>query len=392
MEIVPSKRLRSLAPYAFAEVDASVARLKQEGIRPIDFGVGDPTSPTPPSVREACREGVHRRATAGYPAYAGAPEFREAAARWLHRRFGVTVDPATEVLATIGSKEAIFHVHEGLLDPGDRTLVPSPGYPPYYRGTLFAEGMPVPYALRPEERFRPRLDRLAESDVRGARALWINYPNSPTGAVARLDELQAVADFCRKRGIVLFSDEAYSEIWFGEPPPSALQTGTEGLLAFFSLSKRSAMTCYRVGFVAGDRRLVDLLRRVKTNLDSGTPTFIQDAAVAALADEDHVGELREEYRAKRDLVARAFVELGLPDCTPEATLYLWQKGPPGMSSEEFARRLLEPEVALVATPGTWLSERVADGTNPGEGYVRLALVPTIEESREAVKRLRRLRL
>jgi len=392
MEIVPSKRLRSLAPYAFAEVDASVARLKREGVQPIDFGVGDPTSPTPPPVREACREAVHRRAAAGYPAYAGAPEFRQAAARWLQRRFGVTVDPESEVLATIGSKEAIFHVHEGLLDPGDRTLVPSPGYPPYHRGTLFAEGVPVPYALRPEERFRPRLDRLPEDQFRGARALWINYPNSPTGAVAQLDELQAVADLCRRRGIVLFSDEAYSEIWFGDPPPSALQTGTEGLLAFFSLSKRSAMTCYRVGFVAGDRRLVDLLRRVKTNLDSGTPTFIQDAAVAALADEGHVAELREEYRAKRDLLARAFVELGLPDCTPEATLYLWQKGPPGMSSEELARRLLEPDVALVTTPGTWISERLADGTNPGEGYVRLALVPSLEESREAVKRLRRLRL
>jgi LL-diaminopimelate aminotransferase len=188
------------------------------------------------------------------------------------------------------------------------------------------------------------------------------------------------------------SDEAYIDIYFSDGKPrSVLEVGRDGVVAFFSLSKRSAMTGYRVGYLAGDRRIVEVFRKVKTNLDSGTPTFIQDAAVAALGDEDHVAAMREEYREKRDILVDALVEAGLPECRPPSTLYVWQEAPPGMEDVALAKTLLAPEVAVVATPGTWIAEPTASGENPGQGHCRFALVPTLEETRRAAERIRRLR-
>ncbi|MHC4470368.1 MAG: aminotransferase class I/II-fold pyridoxal phosphate-dependent enzyme [Planctomycetota bacterium] len=392
MEFVPSRRVSGIGGYAFAEVDRLVSELREQGVEPIDFGVGDPSVPTPKVIRDACRAALSERAAAGYPSYIGAPEFRQACAAWMGRRFGVDLDPETEVTATAGSKEAVFHVHEGLVDPGDVVIGPNPGYPPYTRGTLFAEGTHHPYPLVPENGFLPDLSSIPDDVAERARLLWICYPNSPTGALAPQSFLESAAGWCRERDIVLASDEAYSEIHFSEEPPhSALECGTEGVLAFFSLSKRSAMTCYRVGWVAGDERLVSVFRKVKTNVDSGTPTFIQDAAVAALEDEEHVRLFREDYRAKRDIMVRAFLDVGLTDCTPDATLYIWQRAPEGMSSVEFAERLLAPEVAVIVTPGTWISTEEG-GVNPGEGYVRLALVPSREDCERAARRIRRLDL
>ena len=193
-------------------------------------------------------------------------------------------------------------------------------------------------------------------------------------------------------GIAVLSDEAYSEIWFGDrAPPSILNVRKEGVLAFFSMSKRSAMTGWRLGWVAGDARLVSLFRKVKTNIDSGACTFLQDGAVAALSDETHVVEFARAYREKRDVLCRALISSGLPDCTPAATLYVWQKVPAGMSGVEFAQRLLDPAVAVVCTPGEWLSDAVADGSNPGAGHVRFALVPSLEDTREAARRIASMR-
>ena len=223
--------------------------------------------------------------------------------------------------------------------------------------------------------------------------MWINYPNSPSGAVASLDDLRRMVDFGREDEILIFSDEAYADLYYTDtPPPSVLNVTTEGVLAVFSLSKRSAMTCYRVGWVAGDSRAVDIFKKVKTNIDSGTASFIQDGAVAALSDEAHVDEFRAEYREKRDILVEALKAAGLPDCTPDGTIYLWQRVPEGMSSVEFAERLLAPDVALVTTPGSWISTPVADGSNPGEGYVRFAFVPSIEDTRLAAERLAKLKV
>jgi LL-diaminopimelate aminotransferase len=329
------------------------------------------------------------RATSGYPSYIGAPEYRQACADWMKRRFGVDVDPATSISSTLGSKEAVFNLHAGFVDPGDVVIGPNPGYPPYERGALFAGGEHYPYPLRAGNGFLPELAAIPDEVAERAKVLWICYPNSPTGAMAPASFFEAAATWCRERDIVLASDEAYSEIWFDGEPHSALEFGLENVLSVFSLSKRSAMTGYRVGWVAGDPDLVATFRKVKTNIDSGTPTFIQDAAIAALADEAHVETFRDEYREKRDLLVSAFTKLGLPDCTPPSTLYIWQRVPEGITSLEFAKRLLSPDVGIVVTPGPWISSEDSGG-NPGEGYVRLALVPTLEACGEAAERLARL--
>ena len=203
---------------------------------------------------------------------------------------------------------------------------------------------------------------------------------------------EEVVAFGHKHNIVIASDEAYTEMYFSDDPPhSILEITKEGVVAFHSLSKRSAMTCYRVGWIAGDKRIVDIFKKVKTNIDSGTATFIQDGAIAALGDEGHVETMRREYREKRDILVKALTQAGLPECMPESTLYVWQRIPKGMSSVEFAKKLLDPEVAIVTTPGAWLSDRTESGHNPGEGFVRFALVPSIEKTQEAAEHLKNLK-
>lgn len=386
-----SHRLRSLGVYAFAAVDEKVEELRARGITPIDFGVGDPTSPTPELIRQAAARALDGRKSSGYPSYVGSAEFRKAVAGWTQRRYGVTVDPDKEISSTIGSKEAVFNFHEGVVDPGDIVLCPSPGYPPYTRGALFAEGRPYQLPLRRDNGFLVDFAAIPDEVARQAKVLWLNYPNSPSGAVADEAFYRRALDFARKHDIIVASDEAYSEIYFDSAPISILNLSKQGVLVFNSLSKRSAMTCYRVGWVMGDPELVAIFRKVKTNIDSGTATFIQDATVAALADEAHVQNFRDEYRRKRDILCRALVRAGLQDCTPVSTLYVWQRVPKGMSSLEFAALLLEEKTAIVTTPGNWIAEATADGANPGEGYVRFALVPSLEDTRLAAERVAALR-
>jgi len=392
MPIEASKRLANLGSYAFAEMDAIVARLREAGVEPLDLGVGDPTAPTPDFVRQACSRGLEERRSSGYPSYIGSPEFREAAARWMARRFGVALDPVTDVTATIGSKEAVFNVHEGFVDPGDVVISPSPGYPPYARGAVFAEGVNHFYPLEASADFMPDLDAIPVETARRAKIFWLCQPNVPTGRAVPPRLLTEIAAFCREFDIILCSDEAYTDVYFDRPPASILQHGREGVLAFFSLSKRSAMTGYRCGWAAGDAEAIAVFRKVKTNIDSGTPTFIQDAAVAALSDEEHVSAMRDGYRKKRDLLVDALASAGFPRCMPEAGLYIWQRVPEGFSGIEVARRLLDPGMAVITAPGAWLAERLPDGTNPGESYVRLALTPPLNRIEEAARRLARFRL
>jgi LL-diaminopimelate aminotransferase len=386
-----SARLRAIGAYAFEEVDKEVEKLKARGIRPIDFGVGDPTSPTPELIRRATATALESRKSSGYPSYVGSLEFRKAVADWAGRRYDIRIDPATEVSSTIGSKEAVFNFHEGVVDPGDIVLCPSPGYPPYTRGTLFAEGVPYQVPLLRENGYRIDFGSIPEEVARRAKVLWLNYPNSPSGAVADEAFYREAIAFARRYDIVIASDEAYSEIYFGSPPLSLLNVTKEGVLVFQSLSKRSAMTCYRVGWVMGDPELVAVFRKTKTNIDSGTPTFLQDGAIAALGDEEHVKAFREEYRLKRDILCEALAHAGLEDCTPRSTLYVWQKVAPGMTSVQFATLLLEAKLAIVTTPGSWIAEKTSAGANPGEGFVRFALVPTVEDTRRAAERIRALR-
>jgi LL-diaminopimelate aminotransferase len=387
MAIHISQRLAGLTGYAFAEIDAKVASLRASGARVIDFGVGDPSEPAPAIVREAVKRGVDARASSGYPSYVGSREYREAIACWTNERFQVSLDPEQEICATIGAKEAVFHFAEVVIDPGDVVLVPNPGYPPYSRGTRFAEGEVFYLPLRSERGFLPDLAAIPSDVLCRARLLWINYPNNPTGVSAPRSFFEEAAAFGKRHNIIVASDEAYTENYYGAPPNSILEVAREGVIAFQSLSKRSCMTGYRVGWIAGDREIVAAFKKLKTNIDSGTPTFIQDAAIAALRDESHVASLRALYRKKRDLIVAAFVAAGLSECRPAATLYVWQRVPEGVSSVDFAKALLDPAIAIAATPGNWISEPTPEG-NPGEGFVRLALVPTLEECEEAARRIR----
>ena len=373
-----SHRLTQLSAYAFAAIQDKVAALKAEGRQPVDFGVGDPTLPTPALIRRECAEGIERHASSGYPPYKGTIEFRQAVSDWTERRFGVSLDPNTEICSSIGSKEAIFHFPEAILDPGDVVLVPDPGYPPYARGTLFAEGVVHPMPILAKNDFLPDLDAIPDDVAAKAKICWLTHPNSPTGKVASPEYLERWINWCRERGIIAASDEAYSEIYFDEPPRTALEFGKEGVVVFNSLSKRSAMTGHRIGWVAGDPQVMAHFEKVKTNVDSGTPFFIQDAGVAALSDETHVEEFREHYRKLRDLLVGAFERAGCPRCEPEATLYIWQKAPEGMSSIEFAEALLHPEIAAVTIPSSILRSDTTPEASE-DAFVRLSLVPSVED-------------
>lgn len=384
-----ASRIRSLPAYPFAVLAEKVAELRRAGIEPVDFGVGDPTLPTPLVVRERLKTAVDDRATSGYPSYIGSAEFRAAAAAWVQRTFGVTLDPQTQVTSTIGSKEGIFHFPLGFTDPGDVVLCPSPGYPPYPRGTLFAGAEPYFLPLLRENRYLPDLDAVPDDVAERARILWLCYPNAPTGALAPPEFFEQAVAWGRAHDVVVVNDEAYIDLCYGDARPrSLLEFGSQGIVSFFSMSKRSAMTGWRIGWTAGDRDIISVFRNVKTNIDSGTPTFIQDAAIAGLEDETHVTAMRAGYEAKRDLLAAAFADLGLDDCAPQGTIHYWQRLPDGVDPVAFARRLLDPAIAVVCTPGPWISDECPGGVNPGAHYVRFSLVPSQADTERACAALR----
>ncbi|MCD4656271.1 MAG: aminotransferase class I/II-fold pyridoxal phosphate-dependent enzyme [Planctomycetes bacterium] len=392
MKIKQSNILSSLPKYAFASVDEQVQTLKSAGVKVIDFGVGDHTLPTPKVAKERLKTAVDEFDRAGYPAYQGAEFFRVEAANWIKKRFGVELDHNKNIASTIGSKEAVFNAPLAFANPSDYVIVPNPGYPPYHLGAKFAGANVHFVSLSEDNRFLVDFDEIPKNVAEKAKILWLCYPNSPTGVIADAEFYKRALDFCDKHEILLCSDEAYSEIYFDfdNPPISALNVSTENVLSFFSMSKRSMMTGWRIGWVAGDAEAVSTFKTLKTNIDSGTPNFVQAGAVEALKDEEHVREMREITLKKREILCDAFAQLGLEDCRPQASLYVWQKAPEGLTGKEFTEILLKPEIGIVCTPGAALSQNCDSGSNPGENYVRFALVPTIEEIEEACYRLQNL--
>src|SRR3989338_248149 len=391
MVIKPSWRLGSLPPYAFAEIDKKVAALRSTGVDVIDFGVGDPTESAPSFVVDNLTDFGKKHATSGYPSYVGSDTFRAAAAAYMRRRFDVGLDLEREICADIGSKEAVFSFPEGFVEPGDIVICPSPGYPPMKTGTIFAEGTPYFVPLLEEKGFLIDHASIPEKIARRAKIIWINYPNSPTGAIATREYYTGLTKWARERSIIVASDEGcYIDIYFGEPPPSILEVAREGVIAFYSLSKRNNMTGYRVGFVCGDERIVSIFKQLKTNVDSGVAHVMQEAAIAALADDSHIETMRTLYRAKRDTLLAGLSRLGLPVREVEATFYVWQKVP--KDDIVFAERLLHPSIGIVVTPGSLISDPCEGKINPGKGYVRFALVPPLPRIEEAVRRLKTLSL
>jgi acetylornithine aminotransferase len=366
--------LEGMRTYPFLRLTQAKRERVALGEQVVDFGIGEPREETPAFIRRALADAIEPMST--YPAADGLPELREAIAAWAGRRFGAALDPGTEVVPTLGSKEAIFHLAQ-IVGPGS-VAVTTPGYPVPERGALFAGREVVEAPLLAERSFLPDLDALPLDEL---ALLWLNYPNNPTAATVPRDFLEQAARLAREHDFVLASDEAYSEIFFGaEAPTSALALSDRtNVVAFNTLSKRSSMPGYRSGFAAGDPDIVAALKRYRPNVGVAPQEFVQRAAVAAWGDEDHVDAVREIYRAKRDVVLPAFEAMGLHHAGGDASFFLWLALPTGeTSSEAFATRLLDRGV-LVA-PGAYFGAA-------GEGYVRAALVPALAECERAAELL-----
>jgi len=378
-----AKRIEQLPPYLFAEISRKIAEKRAQGADIITFAVGDPDMPTPSHIIDALAEAARDPANHRYPESAGMPELRRAIAGWYERRFGLSFDPDKEVLALIGSKEGIAHAPLCFIDPGDVALVPDPSYPVYSVATMFAGGECHFLPLREENDFLPDFAGVPAEVTERAKMLWLNYPNNPTCAVADLAFFEEAVAFAKRYDIAVCHDGPYSEVAFeGYRPVSFLQAaGARDVgIEFHSLSKTYNMTGWRVGMAVGNARMIDALRRVKSNLDSGIPQAIQRMAIAALTGpQECVAEHNAVYQRRRDRVVEALRSLGLRVQTPKASLYVWARVPEGFTSASFAERLLD-ELAVVVTPGSGYGQQ-------GEGYVRLSLTVADERLEEGLRRL-----
>jgi acetylornithine/N-succinyldiaminopimelate aminotransferase len=366
--------LPKLAGYLQEKANAQREAAVRSGRPVYDFGIGDPREPTPGFIREALRRAVPE--VSQYPSIAGTSALRKAAAGYLARRFGVSVDPDRELLPCAGAKEALFHLPLCAAHP-DRPLswYPDPAYPVYQRAILFAGGTPRTYPLRAERHFLPDLDSISAADWRRT-SIWFDcYPHNPTGAGAPRSHHEKLAALAKEHGFLVVCDEPYVDLYVGEKPHSALQVARENLIVVHSLSKRSGMTGYRSGFIAGDAEIMRWLRDARANFGVASQSFIQEAAVAAWNDDAHVEERRKVFADKRDVLLAHLRKIGL-SVGGEGAFYLWVRVPGGETSESYAARLAERNILVV--PGTQFGAE-------GKGFVRLAMVPTLADCRAAVE-------
>lgn len=379
-----SERLEKIPPYLFAEIDRKIAEAKAKGADVISLGIGDPDTPTLAPVVEAMHKAIDNPANHDYPPYNGTASFRKAACEWMNRRFGVELDADTEMLANIGSKEAIAHVFFAFVDKGDYTLIPDPGYPVYKNATIFAGGIPFAMPLLEENGFLPDFDKIPEDVAKKSKLMFLNYPNNPTGAVCDLVFLKKAVDFCKKYDILLCFDQAYCEMTYdGYVAPSVLQVegGKDVALEFYSHSKSYNMTGWRVGWVCGNKDAVKALGTIKNNIDSGTFKAIQDAAIAAFnIDKAEIEKLNKMYQERRDAAEAGLRELGWDIKPSKATFYLWLPVPKGMTSEEFVTVMLE-KASIVVPPGNGYGKY-------GEGYFRVALTKDVETIKKCIQRMK----
>lgn len=387
MTVKWAKRIEELPPYLFAEIDTKKQEMKAKGVDIIDLGIGDPDIPTPQNIIDALKKAAQDPSNHRYPSYEGMLSFREAAANWYKERFGVKLDPKTEVVTLIGSKEGIAHTPLAFVDPGDVVLVPDPGYPVYSVATSFAGGVSYQMPLLKENDFLPDLDTIPEDIRKRAKLMFINYPNNPTSAVTDKGFFKEVVDFASKYNILVCHDAAYTEVAFdGFSPPSFLEVdGTEGVgIEFHSLSKTFNMTGWRLGFAAGNKRAISGLGKVKTNIDSGVFQAVQCAGIEGLKNYSlGMADRMKIYEERRNLFCKGLDEIGIKYNTPKATFYVWFEVPEGYSSKDFTSKLLA-EAGIVVTPGNGFGKY-------GEGYIRVSITIGTERLAEAVKRLKNLR-
>ncbi len=381
-----SQRIKALPPYLFAELDRKKEEVRARGVDIIDLGVGDPDRPTPKHIVDRMKRETAVPANHQYPSYEGLRTFRSAAANWYRRRFGVSLDPSSEVVTLIGSKEGIAHFPLAFVNPGDGVLVPDPGYPVYHIATMFAGGRSHFLPLLRENGFLPDLDAVPRSVLAKTKILFLNYPNNPTSAVADRKFYRRMLGFAEENDLIVAHDAAYTEIYFdGEKPMSILELpgAKKRCIEFHSLSKTYNMTGWRIGFAVGNPELVAGIGKVKTNVDSGVFQAVQGAGIEALASGEKVtGAIRRTYQERRDILVPGLRALGLDPVEPRATFYVWIPVPKKYTSASFCSHLLE-EAGIVTTPGNGFGKS-------GEGYIRIALTKEKGRIREALSRMRKV--
>ena len=380
-------RISNLPPYLFAELDKLRDRKRGEGVDVISLGIGDPDLPTPDRIIDALDRAARDPVNHRYPEYYGLDELREAIAAWYARRFEVNLDPATEIVPLIGSKEGIAHLPLALVNPGDTVLMTDPGYPVYAIGTMLAGGVSHSLPLTAERGWVPDLDAVPADALANARLLWLCYPGNPTAAVAPFEFFEEAVEFARENNLVLAQDAAYSEVVFdGYRCRSILEIpeARDVAVEFHSLSKTYNMTGWRVGWMAGNAEVVEALGRVKTNVDSGIFQAVQHASITALhIEQDWIDARNAHLQDRRDRVVRALRDLGATPEVPKASLYVWSPTPGGMSSVEFATRLID-EVGVIVTPGVGFGAA-------GEGHFRISLTTPDDRLDEALERIATVR-
>ena len=379
-----SDRVKNLPPYLFAAIDKMKQDALAKGIDLIDLSIGDPDIPTPAHIFNAMKKAVENPAHHRYPSYEGMLSYRDAVAGWYKKRFNVSLDPKTEVLSLIGSKEGIGHIPLAFINPGDVVLVPSPGYPVYPVGTLFAGGESHIMPLREANGFLPDFKIIPEDVFKKAKLMFINYPNNPTSATASAGFYKETISLAKKYNIIICHDAAYSEVYYdNEKPISFLEIeGAKDVgIEFHSLSKTYNMTGWRIGFAAGNKDVIAGLGKIKSNLDSGVFQAIQEAAIAAFNTDDSIlSDIRKIYQDRRDALYNGLKGIGFNLIKPKATFYLWAKAPSGFDSSGFVAHLLNKAGVLIA-PGNGFGA-------PGEGYVRFALTVPVEKIKETVERIK----
>jgi len=386
MKIEKSDRINSLPPYLFKEIDRQKEEIRKRGVDIINLGIGDPDMPTPSHIIEALNKAAHDPANHKYPSYTGMADFNGAVSRWYKRRFNVDLDPASEVVTLIGSKEGIAHIPLAFINNGDVALATSPGYPVYDIGVKFAAGQTYFMDLLKENNFLPDLEAVPEDIVKKAKMMFINYPNNPTAAVADSKFFKTVVEFAQANNIIVCHDAACTELAFdGYRPESFLETdGAKDVgIEFHSLSKTYNMTGWRIGFAVGRAEIIQALGQVKSNIDSGAFQAVQIAGIAALEeDQTCVNEMNAEYTKRRDILVDGLSKIGLSVEKPKATFYTWVEVPKGYTSSEFASHLLL-KAGIVATPGNGFGAA-------GEGYIRMVLTVGQERLKEVIERIRKV--
>jgi LL-diaminopimelate aminotransferase len=386
IDVQLADRVRSLPPYLFATIDKMKDEALARGVDLINLSIGDPDVPTPQHIVEAMQAAVVKAEHHQYPSYEGMLSFRTAVAEWYKARFNVTLDAKTEVLSLIGSKEGIGHIPLAFVNPGDVVLVPSPGYPVYPVGTLFAGGESHLMPLLEKNNYLPDFTIIPEDVLKRAKLMFLNYPNNPTSAGAPKSFYEEAIALAKKYNIIICHDAAYSEVYFdGERPMSFLEVdgAKEVGIEFHSLSKTYNMTGWRIGFAVGNAQVLAGLGKIKSNLDSGVFQAVQEASIVALRTDDAIlADLRRIFEERRDVMYEGLTSLGLKVQKPQATFYLWAKVPDGHDSSGFVAHLLN-NAGVLGTPGVGFGA-------PGEGYIRFALTKPVGRIREAVERIKKV--